>query len=733
MSEADVKNNEDQLGLASILLATPDLKGYWPKLFKEAGVKVHCVDDVDEFAVRIESSPPPVLMVDLSIDKNGLSAIRDAFILKSMDASMHLVGLVDTEIDAPEDEKINDAFELGAQDFLIRGIAPDVLSQRVRFIYRHALMLQRLNSSDKNVLDNLREGQAHWIWDRDKDLVYVSDPMRFLMKAKPDARLIPMDSFLGHFSAQQRKAFERAIEKVKKDGLPSRMFQIFSAGALKGAVEHILIDEKSATGGQSRIRGVARLREDQEKHRKILFSRDRMTGLPNQEGLIVALENILGLQNKKKGQKDGQYENGFVGLIVVDIDRFKRIAAVYGRQASDEAVKLVAKRLKQFIVEPSQEAREAAQKGDKSLLAKSKAVYLSCLGRDEFAFLMTGLDRVDLSAQLAGKIIKAFDAPFIIDGNEIYLTSSMGVTIAPVDGEKGEDLLKNARGALAQAKNQPTSGYQFFSPALASSRKERMALETLLRQAIDEEKLTLKYQPQVDIKTGEIVGVEALARWDHPEFGDMSPATFVAIAEEVGIITDLGNWVLRQSIKDSQYFNAQGLKLQLSVNISAGMFTSGKLQKLIVKVLKDTKFDPSQLTLEITEGLIMNDIDQARKVMNALKKRGVKMALDDFGTGYSSLSYLKTLPFDTIKIDRSFVTDIVDNPNGTAMVRAIMDIAKTLNIAVTAEGVEMKGQLEMLAREGCAIYQGFYCSGPLNREDLLTMIKAGKENNTKFN
>ena len=418
---------------------------------------------------------------------------------------------------------------------------------------------------------------------------------------------------------------------------------------------------------------------------------------------------------------------------MVDIDRFKRIAAVYGRQASDEAVKLIAKRLKQFIVEPSQEAREAAQKGDKSLLAKSKAVYLSCLGRDEFAFLMTGLDRVDLSAQLAGKIIKAFDAPFIIDGNEIYLTSSMGVTIAPVDGEKAEDLLKNARGALAQAKNQPTSGYQFFSPALASSRKERLELETLLRQAIDEEKLTLKYQPQVDIKTGEIVGVEALARWDHPEFGDMSPATFVAIAEEVGIITDLGNWVLRQSIKDSQYFNAQGLKLQLSVNISAGMFTSGKLQKLIVKVLKDTKFDPSQLTLEITEGLIMNDIDQARKVMKVLKKRGVKMALDDFGTGYSSLSYLKTLPFDTIKIDRSFVTDIVDNPNGTAMVRAIMDIAKTLNISVTAEGVEMKGQLEMLAREGCAIYQGFYCSGPINREDLLTMIKAGKENNTKFN
>lgn len=729
MSQADTKKDEDQLGLASILLATPDPKGYWPKLFKKAGIKVHIVDDVDEFSVRIETSPPPVLMIDLSIDHAGLVAIRDAYILKSMDTTMHLVGLVDSEIDAPEDEKVNDAFELGAQDFFLRGVSPEVLAQRIRFIYRHALSLQRMNSSDRSVLDNLREGQAHWIWDQDKDMVYVSDPMRFIMKAPPSARLINIKTFLNYFSTQQRTAFERAIEKVQKERVPSRLFQIFSAGELKGAIEHILIDETPISGGMPRIRGVARLREDQEKHRKVLYSRDRMTGLPNHEGLIIALENILALQKKK----DGLYENGFVGLIVVDIDRFKRIAAVYGRQASDEAVKLIAKRLKQFIVEPTKEAREAAQKGDKSLLAKSKAVYLSCLGRDEFAFLMTGLDRVDLSAQLAGKIVKAFDQPFVIDGNEIYLTSSMGVTIAPVDGEKAEELLKNARGALAQAKNQPTSGYQFFSPALATSRKERLELETLLRQAIDEEKLTLKYQPQVDIVTGQITGVEALARWDHPEFGAMSPATFVAIAEEVGIITDLGDWVLRQSIKDSQYFNAQGLKLQLSVNISTGMFTSGKLHNLIVKILKDTKFDPSQLTLEITEGLIMNDIDQAAEIMKLLKERGVKMALDDFGTGYSSLSYLKTLPFDTIKIDRSFVSDMVDNQNGTAMVKAIMDIAKTLNISVTAEGVEMKGQLEMLAREGCSHYQGFYCSGPINREDLLTMIKAGIENNTKFN
>jgi predicted signal transduction protein with EAL and GGDEF domain len=729
MSNSDTKKIEDQLGLASILMATPDPKGYWPTLFKEAGIKIHVVDDVDEFSIRIETAPPPVLMIDLSIDAVGLAAIRDAYILKSMDASMHLVGLVDTEVEAPDEVKITDAFELGAQDFLMRGVLPDVLAQRVKFMYRHAITLQRMTSSDRSVLDNLREGQAHWIWDQEKDLVYVSDPMRFIMKAKPDARLITMDMFLGHFSDQQRNAFERAIEKVKQDGVPSRLFQIFSAGELKGAVEHILIDEKSTTGGLPRIRGVARLREDQEKHRKVLFSRDRMTGLPNQEGLLVALDNILGLQKKK----DNLYENGFVGLIVVDIDRFKRIAAVYGRQASDEAVKLVAKRLKQFIIEPTQQAREAAQKGDKSLLAKSKAVYLSCLGRDEFAFLMTGLDRVDLSAQLAGRIIKAFDKPFVIDGNEIYLTSSMGVTIAPVDGENGEDLLKNARGALAQAKNQPTTGYQFFSPALATSSKERLEIETLLRQAIDEEKLTLKYQPQVDIKTGKITGVEALARWDHPEYGAMSPATFVAIAEEVGIITDLGNWVLRQSIKDAQYFNAQGEKLQLSVNISTGMFTSGKLHNLIVKILKDTKFAPSQLTLEITEGLIMKDIDQAAEIMKLLKERGVKMALDDFGTGYSSLSYLKTLPFDTIKIDRSFVSDMVDNPDGTAMIRAIMDISKSLKIKVTAEGVELKEQLEMLTREGCSHYQGFYCSGPIKREDLLTMIKAGNANNTKFN
>lgn len=729
MSQADKKIENDQLGLAPILIATPNLDGYWPKLFAKAGIKAHFVDDVDEFAARVENSPPAVLMIDLSINKDGLAAIRDSIILQTMDSPMFLVGLLDTELDNPEEEKINDAFELGAQDFIMRGISADTLAQRLRFMYRHAIMLQRMHSSDKNTLDSLREGQAYWIWDQAKNLVYVSDPMRFLMKAKPEARLISLEVFLGHFSEQQRTAFERAIEKVKSEKKPARLFQIFSAGPLKGAVEHILVEESFEGEDQARIRGVARLREDQEKQNKTLFSRDNMTGLPNQDGLLVALDNIISMQTNlaPNAKKAKQYKNGYIGLIVVDIDRFKRIAAVYGRHASDEAVKQVAKRLKAFIKEPSAEAREAARKGDKSLLSSSEAIYLSCLGRDEFAFLMTGLERIDMTAQQAGKIIKAFDAPFKIDGKDIYLSASIGITIAPLDGESAEELLRNSRVALAQAKNQPSSGYQFFSTSLATSKKDKLELESQLRQAIEGEKLTLKYQPQVEIATGKIIGIEALARWDHPEFGTMSPAAFISIAEEVGLITDLGDWVLRQSIKDTQFLNDKGQKLQLSVNISAGMFNSGKLQNLIMKALRETKFDASQLTLEITEGLIMNNQDSAAKIMKKLKTKGVKMALDDFGTGYSSLNYLKTLPFDTIKVDRSFIRDIDNLTNGTAMVKVIMDIANMLEIDITAEGVEIKEQLDMLTREGCKYYQGYYCSEPLTRDELLKFIKQRKK------
>ena len=729
MAEADKNIVDDQLGLAPILLASPDNNGYWPKLFAKAGIKIQAVDDIDEFSVRVENSPPPVVIIDLSIDKGGLAAIRDAIILQSMDAPMFLVGLLDTDVDKPEEEKINDAFELGANDFLIKGISTEVLSQRIRFIYRHAIMLRRMNSADKSMLDSVREGQAYWIWDQAKNLVYVSDAMRFLMKAKPEARLISMEVFLGHFSAQQRTAFERAIQKVKAESTPSRLFQIFSAGPLKGAVEHILVEEKFEGEDHARIRGVARLREDQEKQHKLLFSRDNMTGLPNQEGLIMALGNILSLQSNlaPNVKKAKQYKNGFIGLIVVDIDRFKRIAAVYGRQASDEAVKQIAKRLKGFIKEPSVEAREAARKGDKTLLSAAQAIYLSCLGRDEFAFLMTGLPRVDKTAQLAGKIIKAFEAPFSIEGNDIFLSASIGITVAPLDGDNAEELLRNSRVALAQAKNQPSSGYQFFSTALATSKKDKLEIESLLKQAIADEKLTLKYQPQVEISSNKVIGVEALVRWDHPEFGAMSPAAFVAVAEEVGIISDLGNWVLRQSIKDAQYLNKQGQNLQLSVNISAGMFNSGKLGNLIVNILKDTKFEPSQLTLEITEGLIMENVDRAAEIMKKLKAKGVKMALDDFGTGYSSLNYLKTLPFDNIKIDRSFISDMADHPHGTAMVKVIMDIAGMLEIDITAEGVEMQEQLDLLAREGCKYYQGYFCSSPLTRDELLKFIKARKK------
>ena len=719
--ENNLSNAQSEDILPPIVLATPSLDGYWPDALQKAGVKVHIVDDVEGLAERVEIYPPPVLLIDLKIDKSGLAAIRDILILKSMDTSIFLVALGDVENkEVDESDKIIDfAFELGAQDFLEKGLATDKLSQRIRFIYRHAVYLQRLRSTDRGVLDKLREGGAHWLWDMEKDLVYVSSGMRFLMKAPSEARLIPLEQFLSYFSAQQRKGFERAITQVKDKGDPARLFQIFSAGPLKGAVEHVLVREQYGKN-QSRIKGVGRLREDQEKHRQKLFSRDRMTGLPNQDGMLVALENVLAMQTKK----DDQFESGFVGLIAVDIDRFKRIAAVYGREASDEAVKEIAKRLKTFIVEPDAKAVEAARRGDKTLLAKSKAVYLSCLGRDEFAFLITGLDRVDASAQLAGKLVKAFNEPFSIDGNDIFLSVSIGVTISPVDGDNAEDLLKHARTALAKAKNQPTSGYQFYSPALASSEKERLEMESLLRQVIDEKKLTMKYQPQVDIKSGKIIGVEALVRWDHPEFGAMSPAAFISIAEEVGIISDLGDWVMRESIKDAQYWNANGDKLQLSVNISTGMFTSGNLHKKVEKILKESEFDPSQLTLEVTEGVIMQDMEVAVSIMNKLKKRGVKMALDDFGTGYSSLSYLKSLPFDIIKIDRSFVGDMMDHPNGAAMIRAIMDISKSLNIDVVAEGVEMETQLEMLTKEGVGHYQGYLCSGPVDREAILELTKV---------
>jgi len=387
-------------------------------------------------------------------------------------------------------------------------------------------------------------------------------------------------------------------------------------------------------------------------------------------------------------------------------------------------VRQIAARLKSFIIEPDKAATDAARRGDKSLLAKAQAVYLSCLGRDEFAFLMNALKRVHPSAKLPEKMAEAFREPFKLGGEDVFLTLSMGISISPVDGDNAEDLLKHARAALSHAKSQPASGYQFYSPSLAAGEKERLDMETMLRQVLAENRLRILYQPQVEMETGAIMGVEALVRWDHPAFAAMAPDAFVAVAEEVGLITELGEWVLRQAVKDALAWNEKGQVLQMSVNISAGMFKDRNFYDLIDSVLRESKIAPSQLTLEITEGLVMADMDVAIEIMNVLKERGVKMSLDDFGQGYSSLSYLKNMPFDHIKIDRSFVRDMVDHPQGAAMVGAIMEIAKTLDIDVVAEGVETDEQLKILREEGCTHYQGYLCSGPVEADELFSLVNV---------
>ena len=399
-----------------------------------------------------------------------------------------------------------------------------------------------------------------------------------------------------------------------------------------------------------------------------------------------------------------------VAIVVVNIDRFNRIVASLGRPHRDQLLADIAKRLKMAT----------------ATLGLDGVVTMVRLEGDEFAFLIPGIDQIQQAYRSARTLLKSLEPAFAPAGREVYLTACAGIALAPAAGRDADAVLACAHAALMEAKRVGTNSVQLYSPGLVASVREQFELETRLRRAMQTDELELAYQPQVDIHTGQVTGVEALVRWHHPELGPVSPERFIEIAHQAGLMGELGEWVLRNSVNEAASWTCASLaSLKLSVNISPDMFKQRDVAALTLARLADSGFPAERLSLEITETLLLNDPDTARDAIARLRQAGVRLALDDFGTGYSSLSYVKALAFDDLKIDRSFVADMDRSEEGLAMVRAIIGMARTLGMTVIAEGVERRAQLERLAAEGCTIYQGFLCAEPMSGSALVDWVARG--------
>lgn len=430
---------------------------------------------------------------------------------------------------------------------------------------------------------------------------------------------------------------------------------------------------------------------------RYLAHHDTLTGLPNRAAFAERVRQAL-LVARRTGQP--------LAVLVMDLNNFRNINHTYGHPSGDALLKAVAERLSGYLRETDSFSR---------------------LGDDRFGALLLDARSIEGLLACANRLLEGFVHPFLVEGRDLYVSLNIGIALYPADAEEVESLLRNADAALAQAKKRGRNTYQFYAPGLNAKLQRRLELESDLRQAVQRGELQLHYQPQVEVDTGAITGVETLLRWYHPRLGIIPPAEFIPLAEETGLIIPLGEWVLRQACTQGRRWEAAGLPaFTIAVNLSARQFRHQGLAETIAEVLRETGLPAARLELEVTESSLVEDLPHATRMLHQLRAMGVSIALDDFGSGYSSLGYLRSFPITTLKIDRLFLQDVPANPDCSAMLRGLKALASSLGLQLLVEGVETAAQLECLQAFACERAQGFLLSRALPAEVLTSRLSKGR-------
>ncbi|CAH1904935.1 putative Diguanylate cyclase [Candidatus Nitrotoga sp. HW29] len=438
-------------------------------------------------------------------------------------------------------------------------------------------------------------------------------------------------------------------------------------------------------------------RKAAEERMVYIAQHDFLTGLPNRMMLHDRLTQAIAHAEREQRK---------VAVMFLDLDRFKAINDTLGHLTGDKLLQIVADRIN-------------------SVARTSDTV--SRLGGDEFAIMMPYIENTDDIAMIALKLLASIAGPCVIDDNEIEVTTSIGISVFPEDGVDSESLIAHADAAMYQAKGNGRNNYQFFTREMNRRTLERMLIKNKLSHALERNELFLLYQPQVDLRSGHIIGAEALVRWDNPQYEKILPAQFIPIAEENGLIPPIGEWVLREACRQNQAWRKLGLmKITMAVNISSVQFRQKNLGEIIKTILSENDMTPSSLELEITESAVMQDAEAAILLLEDMKAMGLKLSVDDFGTGYSSLNYLKRFPIDKFKIDKSFVRDLTTDTDDAVIVSTIISMAHSLKLKVIAEGVETAEQLAFLKQQGCDEIQGYYFSQPVSAEEFTKLLSSGR-------
>ncbi|RTZ76042.1 MAG: response regulator receiver protein, partial [Gammaproteobacteria bacterium] len=655
---------------------------------REAGFSVREAANGTEALKAIASDPPELVLLDaLMEDIDGFEICSR---IREMPETSQIPVLMVTGLD--DTESVHKAFQAGAAGFITKQVNYPVLMHRIRFQIRVAQESIELHESQQQlaIAQHLAH-LGHWRWEKASGKFIVSEQLAEICELTNPDRQDSLDDFLSLVHPDDREQVRYNIRSaMDRQVLKSLDYRIRS-----GSGKELFIHQELTviTPGTllGTVQDITRQYESEQKIRKLAYS-DELTGLASRSYFLRHLEDTINIASRHQER---------FSLLYLDLDSFKDINDTLGHDVGDELLKVVAKRL---------------------LKALRKSDFAARLGGDEFCILVDSLS-INYAAEVASRCLEEVNRPVRLGSQTFNPRISIGIANYPGDGKDAQALLRAADSAMYAAKRAGKHRYAFYQPELTIRARKRLDMEHELRQALEEDQFELHYQPQVSLSTGRILGMEALVRWKHPRRGLVPPNEFIHVAERIGLIKRLGEWVLEAACTQARQWKDAGLpRIQMAVNISPLHFRDPVIVDQVGKILEKTGWSARDLELEVTEGVVQTEQDNLESFRH-LKDLGVRIAIDDFGTGYSSLSSLKKLPIDCLKVDQLFVRDMVTDPESATLVGTIVALAKALGLEVVAEGVETEEETQILTALGCDLVQGYYFSRPVVASEIPALLQ----------
>lgn len=684
-----------------ILLADDDatIRYLMQIALERAGFAVSLAQDGEEAVRLFNASPADMVLLDVEMPgKSGYEVC--SYLRKKVGSELPIVMVTGMD----DVQSIDHAFDLGATDFIVKPINWSLFPYHILYLkraYLNLIELKHANARSKAIFNAIPD--AMFILNEKGMVIEVlshapQTSCMTIQSGKPLNQSFPeqiVKKYLdASLSARQQQRTEYFEFQLKFEQQIIRYYEC----------RVVTIDSNETLCLVQDI--TDRINSENKIYRLAYF--DGLTGLPNRQAFMKRLKREI---------SRAQFAHSKLAVLFLDLDGFKCINDAMGHNTGDRMLQSAADRLQKDM-----RTTDFLAINPQYVNSTPKAE-LARIGGDEFTIIISNFLRTEDALMMAHRIRETMQQPFHIDNQDVVLTASIGIALFPDDGSDAETLLKHADTAMNHAKDEGRNNCQFYSSTLTRQAEKRLHLENGMRRALLQHEFYLTYQPQLDIASGQFKSVEALIRWQHPTQGLISPDDFISLAEENGLIIPIGEWVLRTACIEAMKWKNRGFHLRIAVNLSPMQLKNPDLVKSVLNILAETNFSPDALILEVTESALMNCNQSTLNTLHSLRHQGIEISLDDFGTGYSSMNYLKHLPINNIKVDKIFVDGMLDDDKSLAIIRSIISLSKNLGFTVTAEGIELLEQADLLRTLGCDYLQGYYFSKPVRAVDIDAIFK----------